>query len=80
VNAGKTADEESGSRTEAITAVKLEVENVLEGEGGPRALFLGSCVFFLLPFLLSLLTIAKSAHQQHILISLLLRWIIYLTT
>jgi hypothetical protein len=31
VNAGKTADEESGSRTEAITAVKLEVENVLEG-------------------------------------------------
>ena len=38
----KTADEESGSRTEAITAVKLEVENVLEGEGGLRALFLGS--------------------------------------
>ena len=33
VNIGKTAGEESGSGTEVIAAVKLEVENVLEGEG-----------------------------------------------
>ena len=33
VNIGKTAGEESGSGTEVIAAVKLEVEDVLEGEG-----------------------------------------------
>ena len=33
VNIGKTVGEESGSGTEVIAAVKLEVENVLEGEG-----------------------------------------------
>jgi exosome complex component RRP42 len=33
VNVGKTAGEESGSGTEVIAAVKLEVENVLEVEG-----------------------------------------------
>ena len=33
VNIGKTVGEEGGSGTEVIAAVKLEVENVLEGEG-----------------------------------------------
>jgi exosome complex component RRP42 len=33
VNIGKTAGEESGSGTEVIAAAKLEVENVLEGDG-----------------------------------------------
>jgi len=33
VNIGKATGEESGSGTEVIAAVKLEVENVLEGEG-----------------------------------------------
>ena len=33
VSIGKTVGEESGTRTEVIAAVKLEVENVLEGEG-----------------------------------------------
>lgn len=33
VNIGKSAGEESGSGTEVIAAVKLEVENVLDGEG-----------------------------------------------
>jgi exosome complex component RRP42 len=33
VNIGKTAGEESGSGTEVIAAVKLEVESVLDGDG-----------------------------------------------
>jgi exosome complex component RRP42 len=33
VNIGKAAGEESGCGTEVIAAVKLEVENVLDGEG-----------------------------------------------
>lgn len=33
VNIGKTAGEESGTGTEVIAAVKLEVENVLDGDG-----------------------------------------------
>jgi hypothetical protein len=88
VNDGKTAGEESGSGTEVIAAVKLEVENVLEGEGvdGGRmactvSWFVSDSPSFFLPFcLLGLLTIAKSAHQQHIPTSLPSRWMIYLTT
>ena len=85
VNVGKTAGEESGSGTEVIAAVKLEVENVLEGEGvdGGRIVCTVSWFvsvspsFFLLFCLLGLLTITKPAHQQPILISLPSRWMIY---
>jgi len=91
VNIGKAAGEESGSGTEVIAAVKLEVENVLDGEGvdGGRIactvswFVSNSALFFFLSFLFShsnLLKIAKPVHQRHILIFLLPHWMTYLTT
>lgn len=85
VNIGKTAGEESGSGTEVIAAVKLEVEDVLEGEGVDGGRIACTVSWFvprphLFPSDLSLLKIAKSAHQQRILTYLLSRWMIYLTT
>ena len=58
VNIGKTVGEESGSGTEVIAAVKLEVENVLEGEGvdGGRVACTVSWFvsqFYLFPFVYS---------------------------
>ena len=84
VNIGKAAGEESGSGTEVIAAVKLEVENVLEGEGVDGGRIACTVSWFVSPVLCGLcfrsLKLAKPVHQQHILISLLSRWMIYLTT
>lgn len=91
VNIGKAAGEESGSGTEVIAAVKLEVENVLDGDGvdGGRIactvswFVLNSTFFSFSPFFFSrpsLLKIAKPVHQRHILIFLLPHWMTYLTT
>ena len=91
VNIGKAAGEESGSGTEVIAAVKLEVENVLEGEGvdGGRIICtvswfvlnsLFSFFLFSLPFFFFALKIAKPVHLQRILISLPSHWRIYLMT
>lgn len=82
VNIGKTVGEESGSGTEVIAAVKLEVENVLEGEGvdgGRIACTVSWFVSSILPFHFRPLKLAKPVHQQHILTSPLSRWMIYLT-
>jgi len=81
VNIGKTVGEESGSGTEVIAAVKLEVESVLEGEGvdGGRiactvSWFVSDSTSF------SSLKVAKPVHQRHIPTFPLSRWMIYLTT
>ena len=83
VSIGKTVGEESGSGTEVIAAVKLEVENVLEGEGvdgGRIACTVSWFVSPLLSFRSRPLKLAKPVHQQRILISPPSRWMIYLTT
>lgn len=89
VNIGKTAGEESGSGTEAIAAVKLEVENVLDGEGVDGGRIACTVSWFvsksaLFSFFLSshsnLLKVTKPVHQRHILIFLLPHWMTYLTT
>lgn len=83
VNIGKTAGEESGSGTEVIAAVKLEVENVLEGEGvdgGRIACTVSWFVPPILSFCFRLRKIAKPVRQQRILISLHPHWMIYLMT
>ena len=88
VNIGKAAGEESGSGTEVIAAVKLEVENVLEGDGVDGGRIVCTVSWFvsdsLSRFPLSLaffaLKIAKPVHLRHILIFLPPHWMIYLTT
>ena len=86
VNIGKTVGEESGSGTEVIAAVKLEVESVLDGEGVDGGRIVCTVSWFVsdsaCPFHFSrlLLKIAKPVRQRHILIFLPSHWMIYPTT
>ena len=72
VNIGKAAGEESGSGTEVIAAVKLEVENVLDGDGvdGGRIavtvswFVLNSTFFFFLPLLFFASKFAKDCEAS----------------
>ena len=59
VNIGKAAGEESGSGTEVIAAVKLEVENVLEGEGVDGGRIACTVSWFVLIFSLFLFELPK---------------------
>ena len=76
VNIGKTAGEESGSGTEVIAAVKLEVEDALEGEGVDAGRIACTVSWFASTStsVLSLLKVAKPVRRQHTLISPLARW------
>lgn len=62
VNIGKATGEESGSGTEVIAAVKLEVENVLEGEGMDGGRIACTVSWFVLVF--SLFPLGLPKHRK----------------
>lgn len=80
LNIGKNGGQESGSGTEVLAAVKLEVENVRDGEGVDGGRVVCSVSWFvnsLAPWYFdSLLSIAKTVPPQLTQISLQWRWMI----